>query len=127
MIVLRGTKSLVCQPDPSHRDLCLPRDITSRLPRLIRPTGYYSMLVVQVSSGEVDERSTRVIKKDFKALGHLVEGTGAQVVFSSIPSIAGMNPKGSRKTHMINKWLKGWYHKLNFGAFDHGAPGLLET
>lgn len=86
------------------------------------------MLVVQVSSDEAGKRSTRVIKKDFKALGHLFKG---QVVFSLIPSIAGRSLKGNRKTHMINKWLEGWCQELNFGCFDHGAvymaPGLLET
>lgn len=70
---------------PSLRDICcLPgawiRDFIRRLPEIIWPTAYYSVLVVQVSSDEVDKRSTRVIKKDFKALGCRIERSGALVI-----------------------------------------------
>lgn len=82
------------------------KHITKRLPELILPTGYYPLLAVQVGSGEVDERGTRVIKQDFKALGYLVEGTGAQMVFSSISLVLGMNARRNRKTRVINMWLK---------------------
>ncbi|XP_017680704.1 PREDICTED: uncharacterized protein LOC108502346 [Lepidothrix coronata] len=46
---------------------------------------------VFVGSDEIDKRGTRAIKKDFKALGQLVDGTAAQVVFASVPAVAGMN------------------------------------
>lgn len=82
------------------------RDITKRLPELIWPTGDYPLLAVQVDSDKADERSTRVIKQVPKALASLVEGTGVQVMFSSIPLVAGMNAGMNRKTHVINKWLK---------------------
>ena len=72
-----------------------------------------------------------MIKRDFRALGQLVEGLGAQVVFSSIPTVAGKDTERSRKTPLINTWLRGWCHRRNFGFFDHGevymAPGLLVT
>lgn len=42
---------------------------------------YYPLLVVQVGRDEVDERSTRIAIRNFKALGCLVGQTGAQVVF----------------------------------------------
>lgn len=42
---------------------------------------YYPLLVVQVGSDEVDERSTRIAIRNLKALGCLVGQTGAQVVF----------------------------------------------
>jgi len=74
------------------------------------------------------QRSPKAIKRDFRAL---VEGSGAQVVFSSIPSVAGNNTERGRKTHLINKWLRDWCRRSNFGFFDHGevytAPGLLAT
>lgn len=65
-LLLRGTKGPVCQPDPSHRDVCcLPRasirDTSSRFPGVLWPTDYYSMLVVHVSSDEDDKRNTGVI------------------------------------------------------------------
>jgi len=65
----------------------------------------------------------------FRALGQLVEASGAQVVFSSIPSVAGKSTERGRKTHLINRWLRDWCHQWNFGFFDHGevymALGLL--
>jgi len=61
----------------------------------------------------------------------MVEGSGVQVVFSSIPPVAGNNTERGRKTHLVNRWLRGWCHQLNFGFFDHRevytAPGLLAT
>lgn len=133
--LLKGTKGLVCQLGPSHREVwCLPgawvRDITRRLLRLIQPSDYSPLLVAQVGRDKVDEKSPRAIKKDFKALGQLVEGTGAQVVFSSIPSVAGKNAKKNR-THLVNMYLKDQCHWWNFIFFNHEVlyttPGLLET
>ena len=134
--LLRGTEGPICRPDPSHREVCcLPgarvRDITRKLPGLVRPSDYYPLLVIQAGSDEVAERSPAAIKRDFRALGRLVEGSGAQVVFSSIPTVAGKDTERNRKTHLINTWLRGWCHRRNFGFFDHGevytAPGLLVT
>jgi len=86
---------------------------------------------MQVSRDETAERSPKAIKRDFRALGRLVEGSGAQVVFSSIPSLAGNSTERGRKTHLNNRWLRDWCHQSNFGFLDHGevytAPGLLET
>jgi len=50
-------------------------------------------------------------------------------VFSSIPSVAGNHTERGRKTHLLNRWLRDWCHRSNFGFFDHGevytALGLL--
>ena len=43
------------------------------------------------------------------------------MVFSSIPSVAGLDTERIKKTHLINKWLRGWCKHRNFGFFDHGA------
>lgn len=67
-------------------------------------------MVVQAGSDEADRKGTRVIKKNFKALSQLVDGAAAQVVFSVL-SVAGMNDERNRKTHIINKWFKDWYHQ----------------
>jgi len=52
-------------------------------------------------------------------------------VFSSIPSVAGNSTERGRKIHLINKWLRDWCHRSNFGFFGHGevytALGLLVT
>ncbi|KFQ60646.1 hypothetical protein N334_01172, partial [Pelecanus crispus] len=132
--LLWETEGPICRPDPSHREVCcLPgaqvRDITKKLPDLVRPSNYYPLLVVQVGSDEITERSPKAIKRDFRALGQLVAGSGAQIVFSSILSMAGKNAERNRKTHLINKGLGGWCCQWNFGFLDHGevytAPGLL--
>ncbi|RMC05489.1 hypothetical protein DUI87_18682 [Hirundo rustica rustica] len=47
-----------------------------------------------------------------------------------LPRAQIQNDERNRRTHTINKWLKGWCHRQNFGFFDHGemftAPALLE-
>jgi len=75
---------------------------------------------MQDGSDEIAERSPEAIKRDFRPLGRLVEGSGEQVVFSSILSVAGKNTARDRKTHLINRWLRGWCCQWNFGFIDHG-------
>jgi len=83
---------------------------------------------MQVGEDEITERSPKAIKRDFRALGRLVEGSGVQVEFSSIPSVAGKSIERGRKTLLINTCLRDWW---NFDFFDHEevytASGLLET
>jgi len=131
--LLRGTEGPICRPDPSHREVCcLPgarvRDVAKKLLDLVWPSDYYPLLVVQVGGDEIAKRSPKAIKM---ALGRLVEGSGAQVIFSSIPSVAGNSTERGRKTHLVNRWLRDWCHRSNFAFFDHGevytAPGLLAT
>ena len=110
--LLRGTESPVCQPDPTRREVCcVPgaqvRDISRKLPSLICPSYYYPLLIVQASSDEVADRSLRTIRNDFRGLGRLVDGAGVQVVFACIPTVAGKDSEMTRKTHLINRCLRG--------------------
>jgi len=57
---------------------------------------------MQVGHDEITERSPKAIKRDFRALGEQVKGSWAQVVFSSIPLVAGKNTERDRKTHLID-------------------------
>jgi len=86
---------------------------------------------MQVGSDEVEEGSPEAIKRDFRALRRLVEGSGARVVFSPIPSVAGNSTERDRKTHLVSRWLRDWCHRWNFGFFDPGevytSQGLLAT
>jgi len=134
--LLKGMEGPICRLDPSHREVCcLPgarvRDVARKLPGLVQPSDYYPLLVMQVGGDEIMERSRKAIKRDFRALGRFVEGSGAQVVFSSIPSVAGKSTESGRRTHLINSWLRDWCRQWNFGFCDHGevymAPGLLAT
>ena len=59
------------------------------------------------------------------------KGSGAQLVFSTIPPVARNDEGRNRKSQQINTWLRAWCHLQNFGGFDHGSvyttPGLLAT
>ena len=127
--LLRGC---ICWPDPTCRDVCClhgaqVRKISRKFPSLIWPSDYYPLLTVEASSDEVGERSLNIIKKDLRGLGQLVDRVSIQVIFSSIPSVVGKDTENSRKTHLINTWLRGWCNHKN--SFDHGAvysaPGLM--
>ena len=71
------------------------------------------------------------MKRDFRALGKLVKGSGAQIVFSSIPSVSGMDEKDYRRTQQVNLWLRNWCYRQGFGFFNHGlvyrTPELLAS
>jgi len=102
--LLRGAEGPICQPNPTRREVCcLPgarvRDISRKLPRLICPSDYYPLLIVQASSDEVADRSLRSIKNDFR---RLVDGAGIQVLFACIPTVAGKDNAMTRKSHRIN-------------------------
>ena len=104
---LRGTDSPICWPDSTLREVyCLPgvlvRDTSRKPSSLIHPSGYYPLLIVQVSSDEVTERRLRNNKRDFRTLGWLVDRAGIQVVFSSVPSVVVRVTERTRKTHFIN-------------------------
>ena len=86
----------------------------------MQPSDYYPLLAIQAGNNEVVERSLKSLKKDFKALGWLIEGSGAQVVFSSIPQVEGKTTGRGWETYLINTWLRDWCHRRNSGFFDHG-------
>ena len=60
--LLEGTEGPICRPAPTRREVCcLPgarvRDISRKLPSLIRNSDYYPLLIVQAGSDEVAEKS----------------------------------------------------------------------
>jgi len=60
--LLRGMEGPICRPDLSHWEVCcLPgariRDITRKLPKLVRSTDYFPSIIVQVGSDEITQRS----------------------------------------------------------------------
>jgi len=64
---------------------------------------------MQVGGEEIVETSPKAIKMDFRALGRQVEASGAQVVFSSIPSVAGKNTEKDRNISVLYYFR---YYKL---------------
>ena len=98
--LLRGTEGPMCRPDPSHREVCcLPgarvRDVAKKLPGLVRPSDCYPLLVMQVGGHEITERSPKAIKRDFRALGQLVEGSGHRWCFPQPHQWQGRALKGA--------------------------------
>lgn len=70
-------------------------------------------------------------QKDLRALGQLVEGTEAEVVFFLTPLISGKSAKGTDESILSTCVLKTNIHQLTIGFFDHvvdhTAPGMLDT
>ena len=115
-------KALYVSLTPTRREVCcLPgarvRDISRKLPGLIRPSDYYPLLIIKTGIDEIAEKSLRSIKKHFRGLGWVFDGAGVQVVFSSVPSVAGKGTERIQKTHLLNKWLRGWCKHRNFAFF----------
>ena len=111
--LLSGMEVPACRVDPSCGEACcLPgaqvRDITRKLPKLVKSTEYFPLLIVQVGSNEIAQRSLRTMKRDFRGLGCFVQGVGAQVIFSSIPSGVVRDTEWAWKAQAMNKWLRGW-------------------
>jgi len=61
---------------------------------------------MQDGRDKIAKRSPKPIKRNFRALGRQVDGSGAKVVFSSIPSVAGNSTERGRKSQLINTWQK---------------------
>ena len=131
---LRGIEGPICRPDPLHREVCcLPedrvKDLKAKLPALVRPNDYYPLLVFQVGSDDITRRNPKAMKRDFRSLGKVIKGSGAQTVFSSIPSVGGRDEKEYRGTQQMNLWLQDWCYRQGFGFFNHGlayrTPDLL--
>uniref|UniRef100_A0A8B9IV37 Uncharacterized protein n=1 Tax=Amazona collaria TaxID=241587 RepID=A0A8B9IV37_9PSIT len=133
---LKGTEAPICRPDPGSREVCcLPgariRDVAEKLPALVGPTDCYPLLVIHVGATDIDSSSPETIKKDYRALGGVVRGSGAQIVFSSILQDTGQDLEKARRIGQVNKWLEGWCYSQGFGYLEHGTqysrPGLLEA
>ena len=98
--LLRGTGDPVCHLDVSHRKVCcLPgarvRDVARNITHLVKPSDYYDIMILlyypllffHIGNDEVGKISSWAIKRDFRALGRLLKGSGAQVLFSSVLSV----------------------------------------
>ena len=84
-----------------------------------------------MGGAEAATRRPRPIERDFRALGQLGRGSGAQVVFSSVLPVAGSDTGRNSRTQSVNTWLRGWCQGQNLGVFDnemvYKALGLLAS
>ena len=123
--LLKGTKHPICRSDPSHREVCcLPgawvRDVARNITHLVKPSDYYPLLVFHIGNEQVGERSPQVIRRDFRALGRLLKGLGAQVAFSSVLSVCDWDPHKRKRKDMLNDWLCEWCCAQGFGYYGLG-------
>ena len=123
--LLKETEGPVCCLDPSHREVCcLPgvrvRDFARNITRLVKPSNYYPLLVFHIGNEEVGERSPRAIKRDFRALGRLLKGSGAQVVFSAVLSVGDWDPHKRKRVDTLNDRLCEWCAQ-GFGYYGFGC------
>ncbi|XP_068809548.1 uncharacterized protein [Struthio camelus] len=122
--MLQGTEAPICRTDLLSREVCcLPgariRDVMERLPRLVHASDYYPLLIFHVGANDTKGK-LETIKQDFRALGMVVKGLGAQVVFSSILPVRGKDGKRSRRVFQVNNWLRRWCWQQGFGVYEHG-------
>lgn len=125
--LLRGMGGPICRPYPPHREFCclpvaLIRNITGKLSRLVRPPEYYPLLVVPPGSDKIAER--RQSKETIRALGQLVEGTGAQVVISLVHPVT-LNNIDKELICQVNGWVSCWCQQKNLGFVDNGRIYLI--
>ena len=84
------------------------------------PKDYYPLLVFQVGRHDITRRRPKSMKRDFRALGKLIKGSGTQTAFSSIPSVVGMDEEEYRRSQQMNLWLQDCCYRQGFGFFNHG-------
>ena len=60
------------------------RDITERVPQLVKSTDCYPLLLFRVGTNDAASQSLGRTREDSKALGKQVKNIGAQLIFSSI-------------------------------------------
>ncbi|XP_074982281.1 uncharacterized protein LOC142071374 [Caretta caretta] len=123
--LLRGTESSICRPDRENREVCcLPgakiRDVTERLPRLIKPSDRYPFLLLHVGTNDTAKNDLERITADYVALGRRIKELEAQVVFSSILPVEGKGLGRDCRIVEVNEWLRRWCRREGFGFFDHG-------
>ena len=62
-----------------------------------------------MDSDEIGQRSLQTMKRDFRGLGHLVQGAGVQVIFCSIPSEAVRDTEQAWEAQVMDNWLRCCY------------------
>ena len=81
------------------------RDVARNITCLVKPSDYYPLMLFHIGNEEVGKRSSQVIKRDFRALGRLLKGSGAQAVFSSVLSVGDWDPHKRKRVDTLNDWL----------------------
>ena len=78
------------------------------LPKLVRPSDYYPLLLFHVDNNDTARGNLDRIKSDYKAPGVVVKGVGAQVMFSSILPVRGKDGRRRVLIGQVNNWLWSW-------------------
>ena len=79
------------------------REGARKITCLVKPSDYHPLLVFHTGIEQVGKRSSWAIKRDFRALGRLLKGSGVQAVFSSVLSVGDLDPYKRRRVDMLNE------------------------
>ena len=61
-----------------------------------------------------------MFKRDFRALGNLLKGSGVQAVFSSVLSVGNWDLDKRRRGDTLNEWLCEWCRTQGFRYYGLG-------
>ncbi|XP_059571010.1 uncharacterized protein LOC132244080 isoform X2 [Alligator mississippiensis] len=122
--ILRGTEGPICRQDPSTREVyCLPgakiRDVKEVIQARIKPTDYCPMVLVHVGTNDAARRTPDHLMADYHALGGVLKGFGAQVLFSSILPVNGRGRRHENCIRETNWRLRQWCLEAGFGFLDN--------
>jgi len=95
--LLRGTEGPIRRPDPSHGEVfCLPGAWVARnLPGLVWPSDCYPLLVMEVGSDEIAERSPKPSKGTSGHWGDWLKDQEHRWCFPQSHQWQGRTPKGT--------------------------------
>ncbi|XP_059579167.1 uncharacterized protein LOC132248816 [Alligator mississippiensis] len=120
--LLRGTEGPICFP-LAREVCCFPgariRDIAERIPKLLKPTDHYPMLLIHVGTNDTARSTPSQVMRRYRDLGAGLKGLGAQVVFSSILPVSGYGLRRDRRICVVNQRLRRWCRQEGFGFHDH--------
>ena len=75
------------------------------------------LVLFHVGTSDTAVSNLKYIKSDYKELGAAVKNSGAQVVFSSVLQVRGMERERADRIKKINKWLREWCWEQGFGYY----------
>lgn len=83
--------------------------MTERLPDLVCPTDYYTLLLFPIGTSDTTASDLKNVKRDYKELGAAVKNLGAQAVFLSILQVREMGKERTDRIKKISKQLREWW------------------
>lgn len=113
--LLRGTDGLTCRLDPAHRGL--DKGYYWKTPQYSKAFWLLSFIGCTTGQQWNSKEKSKRNQRDISAL-RLVEGSGTQVVISSILLVTTNIINRNRQIHQVNMLLLRWCNWKKIGDFD---------